>query len=131
MIFIIDTNSPSSLTDVYNYFRGKPRGTYRVEVTKVRSKRSGRQNKYLWGVVYPILLQGLIEEGWNVTNEEEVHKLFKTVMAEDEFIDPHTGEIIKIPSSTKEMSTVQFNTYINKLREYANEFLGVDIPDPE
>lgn len=51
-------------------------------------------------------------------------------MADDRVINKHTGEIIEIPRSTKEMDTVTFSTYCDQLREYGRQYLGVEIPDP-
>ena len=46
-------------------------------------------------------------------------------------INRETGEIVKFPSSTSRMSTVEFSAYCEKLREYAREYLNVEIPDPD
>ena len=52
-------------------------------------------------------------------------------MTADEVVNRETGEIVKFPSSTSSMSTVDFSAYCEKLREYARDYLNVEIPDPD
>ena len=47
------------------------------------------------------------------------------------FVDPDTGEVITFPESTATMDTHTFSTYCEKLREYALEYLNLEIPDPD
>ena len=60
----------------------------------------------------------------------QVHEFFKQLMAKQTVLNKQTGEIVEIPWSTAEMDTVQFSTYCEALRDYAREYLGVEIPDP-
>jgi hypothetical protein len=52
-------------------------------------------------------------------------------MTADEVVNKETGEIVKFPSSTAKMDTVTFSSYCEKLREYAREYLNIEIPDPD
>lgn len=52
-------------------------------------------------------------------------------MTADKVVNKHTGEIIEFPGSTATMDTVTFSTYCEKLREYAREYLSIEIPDPD
>ena len=106
-------------------------GIYIIEVKKVRKPRSLDQNGWLFGCIYPILLDALLEAGWEFVSVEQVHEFFKAQMTADKVVNKHTGEIIEFPRSTATMNTVTFSTYCEKLREYAKEFLNVDIPDPD
>ena len=78
-----------------------------------------------------MLLDGLLEAGWEFTTVEQVHEFFKSIMAKESVVNRHTGEIVEFPSSTATMNTVQFSTYCDKLRDYGREFLGIEIPDPD
>lgn len=130
MKFIIKKIGSPNLKDIYKYLFHQKDGEYMIEVKKVRKKRSNDQNAWLWGVIYPMLLDGLVDAGWEITDTEQVHEFFKSQMTSDRVINKHTGEVIEIPESTANMDTLTFSTYCEKLREYASEFLGVDIPDP-
>jgi hypothetical protein len=78
-----------------------------------------------------MLLDALIDAGWEFASVEQVHEFFKSQMTADKVINKHTGEVVEFPGSTAAMDTVVFSTYCEKLREYAMEYLGVDIPDPD
>lgn len=106
-------------------------GVYTVTIKKVRKPRSNDQNGYLWGCVYPLMLRGLINAGWEFTNDTQVHEYFKKLFTSEQVVNRDTGEIIKFPASTASMDTLTFKTYTDKLREYALEFLGMDIPEPD
>lgn len=129
-VVINKTNGLFSLEQLYNWFKARTDGDYLVEVRKVRRTRSLNQNAYLWGCVYPLLLEGLNEQGWEFTSVEQVHEFFKTQYAQEQVINKHTGEVVTFPSSTREMDTVTFSSYCDKLREVAQSFLGINIPDP-
>lgn len=54
----------------------------------------------------------------------------KQLFSDKKVLNRQTGEVVTIPSSTKEMDTTTFSAYCEKLRDYGREFLGVEIPDP-
>ena len=124
-------NGLFNLKPLYEWFKQALDGIYLVEVKKVRKPRSNDQNGWLWGCIYPLLLDGMIDAGWEFTNTEQLHEFFKSQMTAEEVVNKETGEIVKFPSSTSRMSTVEFSTYCEKLREYAREFLNIEIPDPD
>ena len=105
-------------------------GVYKIDVKLVRKQRTLDQNRWLWGCVYPLLRQALNAQGWEFTDDEQVHEFFKAQMAADKVVNKHTGEVVELPGSTREMDTVTFSTYCEKLRDYGREYLGVEIPDP-
>lgn len=102
-----------------------------VEITAKRKKRSCDQNEWLWGCIYPMLLYALINEGWEFTTVDQVHEFFKTRFTSDKVVNKHTGEIIEFPNSTAAMDTVTFSSYCELLRDYALEYLDLEIPDPD
>lgn len=120
-----------NLAPLYSWFSQVCDGIYRIEVKKVRKPRSNDQNGWLWGCIYPMLLEALLDAGWEFVSVEQVHEFFKAQMTADKVVNKHTGEIIEFPGSTAMMDTVTFSTYCEKLREYAREFLNIEIPDPD
>lgn len=120
-----------NLSPLYGWFCQVCDGIYRIEVKKVRKPRSNDQNGWLWGCIYPMLLEALLDAGWEFVSVEQVHEFFKAQMVADKVVNKHTGEIIEFPGSTATMDTVTFSTYCEKLREYAREFLNIEIPDPD
>lgn len=120
-----------NLRPLYDLFSHSVDGIYQVIVKKVRKPRSNDQNGWLWGCIYPMLLDGLLNAGWEFTSVEQVHEFFKAQMTKDKVVNKHTGEIIEFPGSTATMDTLTFSTYCEKLREYALEYLNIEIPDPD
>ena len=132
MRFLIDKiDGYFNLRTISEFFRTASNGSYMLTITKQRRGRTLNQNDWLWGCVYPILLDGLLDAGWEFTSVEQVHEFFKKQMAQDKVVNYSTGEIVEIPRSTATMDTQQFSMYIEALREYAEEFLNVTIPEPD
>lgn len=108
-----------------------PDGTYGVELTRLRNPRTSMQNRYLWAVVYPHVLQGLRDAGWDdFTSTDEVHEYMKVRFGATKAVNRTTGETVEFPSSTAKMDTGQMSAYIDKVRDFAQEYLNTYIPEP-
>lgn len=78
------------------------------------------------------MLDALIDAGWDdFTNTEQVHEFCKSQFTKESAVNKFTGEIVEFPHSTANMDTVTFSTYVDKIRDFAKEFLNVEIPDPD
>lgn len=130
-ILIDKVNGYFNLQNIYAFFRATTDGSYMLTITKLQRGRTLNQNDWLWGCVYPVLLDGLLDAGWEFTSVEQVHEFFKKQIAQEQVVNYDTGEIVEIPRSTATMDTQQFSAYIEKLREYARDFLNVEIPEPD
>ena len=126
----ITGNKNPSLDLFFEKFLQLPNGDYILTVTPNRKTRSNQQNAYLWGVVYPAVLFGLQDAGWEITHEEQVHEYCKQAFAAREVINKDTGEVLSLPSSTARMQTAEFNVYVDKIKAFAFEYLNVTIPEP-
>lgn len=95
----------------------------RVELSKPVVVRSNNQNRYLWGVVYDYIAT---ETGHTA---EEIHAIMKTKFLPRKFVllGKHETEIER---STTELSTDEFNLYLEKVRAFAASELGIRIPNP-
>ena len=116
MVKIEKTRTDTDLTEFLCELAGYPPGTYQVTIYPVGDLRSSEQNRYLWGVVYPLLLEGLKDIGYAFS---------------DRYVNYHSGEIIDIPDSTKEMDRKTFATYLQVIREWSLNYIGIEIPDPQ
>lgn len=118
------------LSEAMKIVKGKKDGeVFILELKKKPKRRTNDQNSYLWGVVYPHLLMGLLEAGWEFTDTEQVHEFFKQVMSENKVVNRNTGEVLSLPNSTAAMSSSEFSVYVDKLKEYGSEYLGITIPE--
>lgn len=118
--------------NIREYIQELREGVYSILFTEERKARSNRQNAYLFGCVYPLIFPYLIDAGWKLTTLEEVHYFCLTRFTAVDCINSHTGEIIRFPpTSSSKMNTVQFNTYLDLLIEFALEAFELEIPPPD
>lgn len=104
-------------------------GDYVLTIEKKSKKRSLSQNAYYWGVVVPLVKKGLNDVGYRMTTEI-THDYLKTNFNIIEIANEINGEIISFIGSTTEMSTSQMMDYFAKITQWAAEYLGVQIPEP-
>jgi hypothetical protein len=95
---------------------------------KKRSKRSNEQNRYYWGVVVPLVKQGLTELG-NMVNLESTHDFIKSEFNYKEIVNQNTGEIKKLPNSTTQLTKTEFSQMIERVKQWASEWCNIYIPD--
>lgn len=107
-------------------------GFYEVSILRHKGVRSSEQNRYLWGVVYPLVLEGMQRMGWELVSVEETHELMKRWYLGRQVLNRHSGEVVTLTAqSTKDLSRGEFATYVDELRRFASEELEVYIPSPE
>lgn len=93
-----------------------------VTIKPVRRTRSLPQNAWYWGCVLPLISE---HTGHSV---EELHEIFKRLFLPPKYIE-YRGKEIKLPSSTTATDTLEFATFVDRVRaEAAN--MGIVIPEP-
>lgn len=103
-------------------------GKYLVEINSY-NHRSNQQNRYYWGLVIPLIQKGIKDMGTEIT-KEETHEFLKARFNYEEIVNKGTGEYVTIPRSTTALNKEQFSEYIEKIQQFASEFLNIVIPDP-
>jgi hypothetical protein len=95
-----------------------------------KRRRSLNQNAYLWGVVYAAIVDAFREHG-NAVDAEDVHSYCKEHVGKlkQVFVTPH-GEVLTGPGSTAKLGTQEFELYLERVRSWAAETLGIGIPLP-
>jgi hypothetical protein len=101
---------------------------FEVTIEKKKKKRSIQVNRYYWGVVVSSVRDAFRELG-NEVDSELTHEFLKGRFHYTEFIDTKTGECIKLPKTTTEMSNSEFSEYIERIKVFASEVLNIYIPD--
>lgn len=117
--------NPTSFT---KFIRGLKDGRFTLEASSL-NKRSNQQNRYYFGLVVPLVQQGIKDLGTELT-KEETHEFLKARFNLSDLTNKETGESISIPISTTRLNKEQFGEYIEKIQRFASEFLNVVIPDP-
>jgi RNA-binding protein YhbY len=105
-----------------------PVGKYSVTI-KSANKRSLPQNAYYWGVVVPMVYEGLREAGFDqVRNTEDAHEVMKSLFLKVR--EERAGMVIERVMSTTELKTIEFNEYLLNISVWAFDYLGISIPEP-
>ena len=120
--------------EVTSAFEGK---NIEVVFKRKRKRRSDNQNRYYWGVVIPEIVRAMIDLGnealqqGNTEHGELVHEYLKhNLLDNGEEIMGIEGVIIKLPPSTTKCTTVDFMDFVERVRMWAADNLGVAIPSP-
>ena len=100
-----------------------------VEITiKKKNKRSNPQNSYYHGVVVAEVRHGLLEIGYQMT-ADETHEFLKQKFNSTQIITKD-GLVIDVPKSTTELNKSDFSEYVERIAQFAAEYLSVVIPIP-
>jgi hypothetical protein len=113
-------------------------GFYINRIEKIFGKRTNLQNAYYFGVVVPAVREGLKEVGYETESIDEVHEFLKGkfIVLEGRkrkrLINKITGEIkyINVVKSSRKLSTIEFNAYLERIIQWSAEYLNVVIPYP-
>lgn len=100
-----------------------------VSIEELKNSRSSQQNRYYWGVVVPLVTEGLINAGYQVSSAQ-AHEFIKSEFTNQEIINTQTGEIKNIPGSTTTLNTKEFCLLIERIQIWGAEWLNIIIPDP-
>lgn len=119
--FIYDEPSKSVLAFKIKKLEGKE---VWVSLSQKTKNRSNNQNAYYWGVVIQILVDWSGED--NVKDENnQIHYYLSSL-----FLTDNLGKIPRIKSTTS-LTTVEFEQYLEKVRQWAFSNFNVHIPLPE
>lgn len=97
-----------------------------VSIEKLNRGRSYRQNRFLWGVIYPECQHGFIYHcGYADTSIRDVHEFFKKrFLTDNEVKITETGKAVYKKASTALLSSKQFTLYLEQIFQFSSEFLG-------
>lgn len=101
-----------------------------ITFEKRKKKRSNQQNAFYFGIVIGIMQLAFKETWGEFYSANEVHEALKSKYCFREQINENTGEIISIPMSTTNFTTIEWEEYIDKIRKFAMEWFNVSIPFP-
>ncbi len=96
-----------------------------IRVEKLGRRRTLRQIRYLFGVVYAIALKDEQFRGWT---KDEIHGHYKDLILKR--TKELNGEIVEIAGSTKRLKTVELTDFIEGVRRDLGQEHGIDTPNP-
>ncbi len=104
------------------------RQSWQVTIEAFKPRRSEQQNAFLWGVVYPSILEGGGEalRGWS---KEDLHEYFLIEMWGSEVIEGFGRKRHKPIKRSSKMTKTEFRDYITLIEVRCAE-MGIHIPEP-
>jgi hypothetical protein len=123
---------PHHLQQITKVFRNWKDAELIITIRKFRKSRTGRQNRYYWGVIVPYVKNFKKEtEGITVTKDDIHLYHLQKVMG----LQPDTKEVMGevlvyfTVKSTSDMDTKEFTEFVEEVRAHWAK-KGLDIPDP-
>lgn len=104
---------------VWEYIKTLDGNRIEVVIRKARSQRSNQQNRYYHGIVLELLSQ---HTGYT---PDEMHEICKY-----QFLKQGGDGKFEYIKSTTKLNTAEFETYLENIKRWAVDILGLVIPDP-
>jgi hypothetical protein len=101
-----------------------------ITFEKLSKKRSNAQNSFYWAIVVPMVREGIGYLYGEDVGIEKSHELLKNEFLFNELVNEVSGEIIRLPKSTTELTTIEWELFIEQVRAWASEMLSITIPLP-
>lgn len=111
-----------------------------IEVKDIRHptearKRSNQQNRYLWGVVIPMIRDRLLEqtmppEARKALTAENVLRIVKIAAGISHLIPLFNAPPVHLEGRSSKLSTTEFMEMIEAIQAWAAQVLDISIPSP-
>ena len=103
-----------------------PMSRYRVEITDAKPTRSNNQNRYLWGVVYPTILEAGKLDGWEA---KDVHEYLLGEHFGWETVEAFGRKRQRPIRRSSKLSKLEFVDHVAFIQQRMAEH-GIYVPDP-
>lgn len=130
MEIVVDTDNPREKRMILDKVRDLAGGFYRFTIVKFRPRRTDRQNRFYW----PAFVQPFadyLRVGKPQFTDEMAHEVLKRMFLEESVCDTNTGQVFTYVRSTTDLSTVEFNGYLDKIADLFVNELNLPAPSPE
>lgn len=123
--FILQRAAERNLTRLIGFLSALPRDhAWKITIGEWKRTRSNEQNAYLWGVVYPTILQHL--PGWDA---DDLHEYFLGEWSGWEVLEGLGRKRLKPVRRSSKLSTTEFMDFVAFIQRTMAE-RGVYVPDP-
>lgn len=102
---------------------------WEVVAKRYRKTRTGEQNAYLWGAVYPAIRAHIEATVGQQHSADDLHEFFKSKF-NISYPVVIGGEEVIVATGTHDMTTVEFGEYLDKVIDYCGAKLGLAVPPP-
>ena len=115
------------IANAVKHFEGKE---VEIVIKEKKKYRSSPQNAYYFGVIIPLTVNAIYSEWGEVWSKDKAHEFFKSRFLFEERVNEQTAEIIQIPKSTTDNTTLEQEEYHLKCVEFLREWFNVEVPLP-
>lgn len=106
-------------------------GIWRVEACRYRPRRSDRQNRWYHPCFVAPFAEYLLEQGNQFASPHEAaHGILKREFLTVRVADKRTGVVREYVRSTTELTTLEFNRYLDECAELLARECGIIVPEP-
>lgn len=107
-----------------------PDGRYLFKIER-KDKRSTQQNRYLHGVMLPIIRDALREAGWNnIKTIEDAKDYVKIKFLKYDVVNDKTGEVSEMYRNTSALTKLQFMELVQDVQIWLMDYFSIDLPEP-
>jgi hypothetical protein len=103
-----------------------PLARYRVEITEAKPTRSNPQNRYLWGVVYPTILEAGHLDRWT---KDDLHDYLLGEHFGWELVEGFGSKRKRPIRTSSKLNKQEFTDYVAFVQQRMSEH-GIYVPDP-
>ena len=97
-----------------------------------KPNRSSQQNAYLWGVVYKSILDHFTLTGNYGYTSEDLHEFLKgRYLAHKGKVLDDGDSVMVVGVKTSRLNKEEFTEYINNIKAWAMDKLGIEIPNTD
>lgn len=101
-----------------------------ISIQSRRKVRSLKQNDFYWGYFLQFEIDCFLEYWGELYDKKQVHDWNKQNFLGDVRAIESTGEIVRMPGSSKELSTAEFEVKLDDIRQWFSLNFEWEIPMP-
>lgn len=105
----------------------------RLRIDVVKPQRSARQNSYYWACIVEAARRGMAAQWQRRLQDvepDDVHKWLSAQCNGSEIANESSGEITRVPHSTKKHDTAEANAYHDRCRATIQDWFKTSVPLP-
>ena len=101
-----------------------------IEIKSRRKPRSLKQNDFYWGYFLQFEIDCFLEFWGELYDKKQMHDWNKSEFFGEVRAIESTGEVVRLPGSSKELSTIDFELKLDDIRQWFRLNFEFEIPYP-
>ena len=113
-----------------DFVKSQKNGNFQLILKKIYRKRSISENAFYWGPLLDAEMSSFYDEGWHFDNKDILHEWNKKTFLIDKIVNEETGEVLDIIKPSSSLTTIEWEEFIEKIRQHFREFFNAELPYP-